>query len=54
MTLYLLASASVFAVLALIWNKSDWLNLGVKAIFCVLAMAGTILFLMDLGFVVKG
>ena len=54
MTLYLLFSVLIFGALAMIWERTTLLNFGLKVIFTIMSLAGFVLFLMDLGFVVKG
>jgi hypothetical protein len=50
--LYIYATTVLFWLLTLVWSKDDLVNLLLKGIFVLLAVAGTILSLNQLGFII--
>lgn len=52
-TSYILVVTIVFLFLTLIWTRESMLNVSLKALFLVLGLSGLVLFLMQMGFVVK-
>jgi hypothetical protein len=53
MNYYIFISTIIFFFLAMIWNRKDWLNFFIKFGFVVLSIAGGLLSLQILGFIVK-
>lgn len=50
---YLYISTLVFIFLSVIWNASSSLNVFLKISFILLAIAGSVLSLQNLGFIIK-
>jgi len=50
---YLLTSSIIFFLLGITWKKSDWYNLIAKVIMIVLAIWGFILYLKEIGYLIK-
>ena len=53
MNYFIYASTAIFIFLALIWNNKTWPNVLLKALFLFMSVAGIILSLTALGYMVR-
>lgn len=53
MNAFVYVATIVFALLALIWNKSNWLNFLIRAVFFFMTFWGIVQSLQALGYMVK-
>lgn len=44
----------LFTLLAIMWNKNDWLNFSIKTIFVAATIANAFYALQAFGYIVKG